>query len=72
VVDAETNEPLPGATIIEQGTSNGVTTDFEGSFSFNVDSGTTLQVSFIGYGTQTVVAKDGIVISLLPCSKCIR
>ena len=66
VVDSETNEPLPGATIIEQGTSNGVTTDFEGSFSFNVDAGTTLQVSFIGYKTQTVVAKDGIVISLLP------
>jgi len=68
VVDSETNEPLPGATVIEQGTSNGVTTDFEGSFSFNVDAGTTLQVSFIGYGTQTIVAKDGIVISLLPAS----
>jgi outer membrane cobalamin receptor len=68
VVDSETNEPLPGATVIEQGTSNGVTTDFEGSFSFNVDAGTTLQISFIGYGTQTVVAKDGIVISLLPAS----
>jgi outer membrane cobalamin receptor len=66
VRDSETNEPLPGATIIEQGTSNGVSTDFEGSFSFNVDAGTTLEVSFIGYGTLTVVAKDGMVISLLP------
>ena len=68
VVDAETNEPLPGATIIEAGTSNGVSTDFEGSFSFSVNAGTTLEVSFIGYGTQTVVAKDGIIISLLPAS----
>ena len=68
VVDSETNEPLPGATVLEQGTSNGVSTDFEGSFLFNVASGTTLEVSFIGYGTQTVVAKDGIVISLLPAS----
>jgi len=66
VVDAETNEPLPGATITEQGTSNGVSTDFEGSFSFNVAAGTTLEVSYIGYGTQTVVAKDGLVITLNP------
>src|SRR6056300_1344377 len=68
VRDSETNEPLPGATIIEQGTSNGVSTDFEGSFSFSVVEGTTLEVSFIGYGTQTVVAKDGIIISLLPAA----
>jgi len=68
VVDSETNEPLPTATIIQQGTTNGVSTDFDGSFSFNVAAGTTLEVSFIGYGTQTVVAKDGMIISLLPAT----
>jgi hypothetical protein len=68
VVDSETNEPLPTATIIQQGTTNGVSTDFDGSFSFNVAEGTTLEVSFIGYGTQTVVAKDGMIISLLPAT----
>ena len=68
VRDAETNEPLPTATIIEQGTTNGVSTDFDGSFSFNVAEGTTLEVSFIGYGTQTVIAKDGMVIVLNPAT----
>jgi len=68
VRDAETNEPLPTATIIQQGTTNGVSTDFDGSFSFNVAEGTTLEVSFIGYGTQTIVAKDGMVILLNPAT----
>ena len=68
VRDAETNETLPGATIIQQGTTNGVTTDIDGSFSFNVAEGTTLQVSFVGYGTQTVVAKNGMVIILNPAA----
>ena len=68
VRDAETNETLPGATIIKQGTTDGVTTDFDGSFSFSVAEGTTLQVSFVGYGTQTVVAKSGMVILLNPAT----
>ena len=68
VRDAETNEPLPTATIIQQGTTNGVSTDFDGSFSFNVAEGTTLEISFIGYGTQTVVAKNGMVILLNPAT----
>jgi outer membrane cobalamin receptor len=71
VRDAETNETLPGATIIKQGTTNGVTTDIDGSFSFNVAEGTTLQVSFIGYGTQTVVAKNGMVIILNPATNAL-
>jgi len=66
VRDGETNEPLPTATVLEQGTTNGVTTDFDGSFSFNVAVGTTLEISYIGYGTKTVVAKDGMVIVLNP------
>lgn len=31
--------PLPGATILEQGTANGVTTDFDGNFSLEVADG---------------------------------
>jgi outer membrane cobalamin receptor len=68
VVDSETNEPLPGAVVTEEGTSNSITTDFEGSFSFSGAEGSTLVVSFIGYSTQTVVGKDGMIISLLPAT----
>jgi TonB-dependent SusC/RagA subfamily outer membrane receptor len=45
--------PLPGATILEQGTANGVTTDFDGNFSLEVADGATLEVSFVGYESQT-------------------
>ena len=37
VVDSE-GVPLPGATIIEQGTDNGTTTDFDGNFSIQLEN----------------------------------
>lgn len=54
VVD-ETGALLPGASIIEKGTSNGTTTDFDGNFSLQsiAESGE-IEVSFVGYETQTV------------------
>lgn len=49
--------PLPGATIIEKGTSNGVTTDFDGNFSISISSyPTILEVSFMGFKTQEITA----------------
>ena len=46
---------LPGATILEKGTNNGATSNFEGTFSLEVssDSGE-LEISFLGYETVTV------------------
>ena len=35
VTDAETNEPIPGANIVIQGTAEGTTADFDGNFSLN-------------------------------------
>src|SRR5690606_17244365 len=46
--------PLPGANIMEKGTSNGVMTDFDGNFSIEVGADAVLQVSYIGYVTQEV------------------
>lgn len=52
--------PLPGATILEKGTNNGVVTDFDGMFSLNSNKEqTTLVISFIGYVTQEVVTSSG-------------
>lgn len=54
IVD-ENNVPLPGATIMADGTNVGVTTDFDGNYSITVPGGTTkLAISYIGYETQTV------------------
>ena len=67
VSDAETNEPLAAATVVIKGTTTGVSTGFDGSFSISAtprrDS---LQISFVGYETQTVMAMDGLVILLVP------
>ncbi|MFD2517002.1 SusC/RagA family TonB-linked outer membrane protein [Salinimicrobium flavum] len=52
----QNGKPLPGATVIEKGTSNGVTTDFDGNFSIEVSgSQAALIISYIGFETQEVV-----------------
>jgi len=48
--------PLPGATVIEKGTSNGVSTDFDGNFSIEVAEDAVLEISFIGYSTAEISA----------------
>ncbi len=47
--------PLPGASIIQKGTSNGVTTDFDGKYNIqNVSKDAVLVVSYIGFLTQEI------------------
>lgn len=50
----EFGEPLPGATVIQAGTSNGTTTDLNGEFTLNAPANSTLIVSFIGYENSEV------------------
>ena len=55
IVD-ETEQPLPGATVLIKGTSSGVTTDFDGNFSIEVpDDDAILVASYLGYATQEIV-----------------
>jgi len=56
VTDSETNETLPGASIVIQGTTTGSSTDFDGYFEIkNLKPGKyTLQVQFISYKTLTL------------------
>ena len=53
-VTEESGLPLPGATILNQGTSNGVTTDFDGKYSISVSEGSTLVFSYVGMESQSV------------------
>ena len=55
VVEAKSNEPLPGATLLIKGTLNGTTSDFDGNFEINTKIGDTLVVSFLGMITQEVL-----------------
>ena len=66
VVSDDQGMPLPGATVLEQGTSNGVSTDFDGNYSIEVAEGSVLEYSFVGYETSaiTVGADDQINVSL--------
>ena len=48
-VNDETGAPLLGATIIVEGTSRGVATDFDGNFSINAEEGEVLVVTYVGF-----------------------
>lgn len=64
----EIGMPLPGANILESGTKNGVTTDFDGNYSLQVNQGSTITVTYLGYKTQvlTVGSQSTINITLEP------
>lgn len=54
ITDAD-GVPMPGANILEKGTTNGTQTDFDGNFSMTIaDANATLVVSYIGFATQEV------------------
>ena len=63
VVDAS-GEPIIGAAVVVPGTATGVTTDLDGNFSIRVASGTTVEVSCIGFVTKRVAAAPGMVVTL--------
>jgi TonB-linked SusC/RagA family outer membrane protein len=66
VISADDNMPLAGATVIEKGTRNGTSTDFDGKFTFDIASiNSLLVVSYVGFKTQEVKAStDPITIVL--------
>ncbi|WP_299530170.1 TonB-dependent receptor [Ulvibacterium sp.] len=54
-VTDDQNTPLPGASVIEKGTTNGTTTNFDGNFTIEVsDSNAVLEVSYLGYTTMDI------------------
>lgn len=57
-------QPVPGASVIEKGTTNGVNTDIDGKFTISVKSGASLEVSCIGYETISVAASENMSVTL--------
>ena len=54
-VTDENSTPLPGANIVEKGTTNGIQVDFDGNFAISVDNeNAVLVVSYIGFATKEV------------------
>ena len=69
VID-ENGEPVIGATVVDKANNaNATITDFDGNFVIKVSAGQTIVVSYIGYETQELAAKDGMTIKLQPDNK---
>ena len=68
VVDGNTNEKLPGVSVLIKGTTRGVITDLEGKFSIEASPENVLVFSFMGYEAKEVSVGTSTVIniSLIP------
>ena len=63
-VSDDNGVPLPGATVLVEGTSNGVSTDFDCNYSINASNGDTLVFSFVGYSSQSVVVGSSATVNV--------
>ena len=55
VIDGEFNSSLPSASIVEQGTTNGTITDFDGTFTLKTQASSgILVISYVGYDQVSV------------------
>jgi len=53
-VSDENGLPLFGATVVISGTSTGTTTDFDGNYKINTNTGDVLSFSYVGYQSQNI------------------
>ena len=72
VVDAATGEPVIGASVLEEGTSNGTITDFDGNFSLPVGNGAKVVISYVGYQSQHLAASANMKVSLAEDSEVLE
>ena len=72
VVDAATGEPIIGASVLEEGTSNGTITDFDGNFSLSVGKDAMVVISYVGYKTQQLFPNANMKVSLAEDSEVLE
>ena len=58
VTDATTGNPIPGVSVVVEGSSQGASTDFEGEFKIQAPKGGVLKFSFVGYKTKSVTVNQ--------------
>ncbi len=63
IVSDSSGFPLPGATVLVEGTTTGTSTDFDGKYSITVSTGDNLVFSFVGYKTYEVTVANSIKIN---------
>lgn len=64
IVKDTSGEPVIGATVMEKGTNNGTITDFDGKFILQVTEGASLEISYIGFKTQQLIASSGQILPI--------
>ncbi|MER3318252.1 MAG: carboxypeptidase-like regulatory domain-containing protein [Allomuricauda sp.] len=63
-VTDQNGEPLIGANVLVQGTTNGTQTDFDGNYTISADGSATLVFSYVGFSTQEVAINGRSVIDV--------
>ncbi|WP_298553845.1 mucoidy inhibitor MuiA family protein [uncultured Algibacter sp.] len=61
IVTDASGTPLPGATVLVKGTTNGTTTDFDGNFSLKADGGKELEVSYVGFNSEVIPIHSSVI-----------
>lgn len=63
---SDVNGPLPGASVLVKGTTNGTQTDFDGNYTLNdVGDSATLVISYIGYTTEEIAVNGQTTINVV-------
>ena len=65
ITDADTGAPIPAITVVEEGTTNGTSADFDGNYTIDVPSNATLRFSSIGYTTQSIAVNGRTTINVV-------
>lgn len=63
-VTDDSGMPLAGVNIVEKGTTNGTTSDFDGNYTINIENDTKLVFSYIGFASQEVSTAGKSVINV--------
>lgn len=61
IITDTSGDPLPGASVVEKGTSNGAVADFNGNYKISIAKGKTLVFSFVGYQSQEITVTKNII-----------
>ncbi|MDC6366777.1 MULTISPECIES: SusC/RagA family TonB-linked outer membrane protein [Flavobacteriaceae] len=65
ITDAVTGAAIPAITVVEDGTTNGTSADFDGNYTINVPGDATLRFSAIGYLAQSVAVNGRTTINVV-------
>ncbi|MEN8250230.1 MAG: TonB-dependent receptor plug domain-containing protein [Bacteroidota bacterium] len=60
----ENDMPLPGVSVLVKGTTQGTVTDIDGKFTLEVEVGSILRISFIGYKTEEITVEQATTLNI--------